>query len=322
MVNEKSVMAVIRAARPSFRNNHDKVAFALHASFLASGYILTATGSPASADNALSATSTDEVGIDHWNELDEYAFVYINPEKGSKKVLVKALALNEKLIVTALADGGSELLHLEINVGDYVDGEQGGNNYSTQFKNLDKLVKSVDKEILSKLDGSSSKAKSSSNAQSLERNQGLRISGEGVPDSSGPQRPPPEFLYPPIHPVGGSDLYPGPGAGMYPPRGDFGGGSMLLGPNDPRWFGGYPGGPGFPGGQPGIPPGARFDPYGPPGVPGFEPNRFIRHQQRPRGPDGIHPDLEHYGSGNGQRPGARGGIHPDLEHFGGRSDFI
>jgi hypothetical protein len=27
----------------------------------------------------------------------------------------------------------------------------------------------------------------------------------------------------------------------------------------------------------GVPPGARFDPYGPPGIPGFEPNRFARY---------------------------------------------
>lgn len=27
----------------------------------------------------------------------------------------------------------------------------------------------------------------------------------------------------------------------------------------------------------GVPPGARFDPYGPPGVPGFEPQRFTRY---------------------------------------------
>ncbi|KAJ0088239.1 hypothetical protein Patl1_31769 [Pistacia atlantica] len=78
------------------------------------------------------------------------------------------------------------------------------------------------------------------------------------------------------------------------------GGSMLIGPDDPRWFGGGIGGePGFFGGQPGVPPGARFDPYGPPGVPGFEPNRFAR---------------------NPRRPG--GGNHPDLEHFPGGSDFI
>ncbi|KAK6290539.1 PREDICTED: probable proteasome inhibitor [Theobroma cacao] len=76
--------------------------------------------------------------------------------------------------------------------------------------------------------------------------------------------------------MGGSDRVPGPGAGMYPTRGDVGGGSMLLGPNDPRWLGGVGGEPGFTGAQPGVPPGARFDPFGPPGVPGFEPNRFVR----------------------------------------------
>ena len=50
---------------------------------------------------------------------------------------------------------------LNFSVGDYV-GENCDNNYSTQLKNLDKLVKSLDSEILIKLDGSS-KASSSSN---------------------------------------------------------------------------------------------------------------------------------------------------------------
>ena len=58
MANEKSVMAVIRAARPTFRNNSDKVAFAVHASFAASGYELVATGPPAFSDSALSSSST------------------------------------------------------------------------------------------------------------------------------------------------------------------------------------------------------------------------------------------------------------------------
>ncbi|KAH7514522.1 probable proteasome inhibitor [Ziziphus jujuba] len=296
MASDKSVMAVIRAARPSFRNNHDKVAFAVHASFLASGFVLTATGPPAFSDTALSSSSTDEVGIDQWNELDdEYSFVYSNPEKESKKVLVKCLVMNDKLIVDALANGDSEPVHLEINVGDYVV-ENGGSNYSAQYKSLDKLVENLDAEILSKLDGSR-KTNFSSNPRSAEtsdRPQSVIIEpGPGVPESSG-------IVYPPIHPGGGSDLFPGPGAGMYPSRGDVGSGSMLVGPHDPRWFGGV-GEPGFSGGLPGVPPGARFDPYGPPGVPGFEPNRFIRNPPR--------------------RPGG-GGTHPDLEHFGGDSDFI
>lgn len=58
----------------------------------------------------------DEVSVDHWNELnDEYAFVYANSEKeGLKKVLVKCLVMNGKLLVHALSQGFKEPLHLEI----------------------------------------------------------------------------------------------------------------------------------------------------------------------------------------------------------------
>uniref|UniRef100_A0A2P2Q6A6 PI31 proteasome regulator C-terminal domain-containing protein n=1 Tax=Rhizophora mucronata TaxID=61149 RepID=A0A2P2Q6A6_RHIMU len=105
-------------------------------------------------------------------------------------------------------------------------------------------------------------------------------------------------VHPPVTSICHSDLFPGPGAGVYPTRGDCGsGGSMHLGPNDLRWFDGMDGQPGFPGGQPGVPPGARFDPYGPPRVPGFEPGRFARNPWRP--PGGTHPDLEHFGGGPG-----------------------
>lgn len=294
MATEKSVMAVIRASRPSFRNAHDKVAFAVHAAFISSGYLLTATGNPAFSETALSSTSTDEVGIERWNELqDDYAFVYFNPEKGSKKVLVKCLVMNDKLLVAALADGASEPIHLEINVEDCV-AENGGTNYSGQFKNLDKLVKTLDKDILSKLDSSSDKPTSSETRPGQRQN--LNEPGMGVAEPQHPQTYPAGLVYPPVNPIGGSDLFPGPGAGMYPTRGDFGSGSMLLGPNDPRWFGGVGGDPSFPGGQPGVPPGARFDPYGPPGVPGFEPNRFTRMPRRPGG--GTHPDLQHFGTGS------------------------
>lgn len=46
------------------------------------------------------------------------------------------------------------------SVGDHV-GENGGSNYSTQFKNLEKLVKSLETQVLTKLDGSSSVSSSS-----------------------------------------------------------------------------------------------------------------------------------------------------------------
>ncbi|KAG8504182.1 hypothetical protein CXB51_002616 [Gossypium anomalum] len=301
MSNERSVMAVIRAARPSFRNDTDKIAFAVHATFLSSGFVLTAVGPNALAENVISSPSTDEVGIDNWNQFeDHYAFVYANPEKGSNKVLVKCLLMNGKLLVDALAHGSSQPVHLEIDISNYV-GENGNGNYSAQYKNLDKLVSNLDKEVISKLYGTVSTSGLSSNPSGLETGSRRNVNGDGVRinEPPGPQPHPSGVVIPPVNPVGGSDLFPGPGAGMYPTRGDFGGGDMLLGPNDPRWFGGLGGDHGFPGAQPGVPPGARFDPYGPPGVPGFEPNRFIRNPPR--------------------RPG--GGTHPDLEHFGG-GDFI
>lgn len=300
MASEKSVMAVIRASRPSFRNSSDKLAFVVHASFLASGYVLTATGPPAYSDTAFTSPSTDDVGIDRWNELeDDYAFVYANPEKGSKKVLVKCLVMNDKLLVDALAEGGSEPVHLEINVGDYVEENQ-GTNYSAHYKNLEKLVMNLDSEILSKLEGTSSTGTSSNKPSGSETREGSRHINEpgvGIAEPRGRQPYPMGPLYPPVNPIGGSDLFPGPGAGVYPTWGDpSGGGGMLLGPNDPRWFGGSGGGMGFPGAPPGVPPGARFDPFGPPGVPGFEPDRFVRHPRRPG--NGAHPDLQQFGNGS------------------------
>lgn len=57
----------------------------------------------------------DEVGIEQWNELDDdYGFVYSNSEKGSKKVLVKCVVLNDKLLVDALREGDPEPAHIEI----------------------------------------------------------------------------------------------------------------------------------------------------------------------------------------------------------------
>ncbi|KAG6603621.1 putative proteasome inhibitor, partial [Cucurbita argyrosperma subsp. sororia] len=279
MVNEQSVMAVIRATRPTFRNDNDKVAFAVHAIFLASGCVLTATGPPAFTDAAFSSPSKDEISIEGWNELeDEYAYVYANLEKDSnwKKVIVKCLVMNGKLLIDALTDENSEPLHLEIDVEDIVN-PNGGSNYSTQYRNLDTLVKRLGSGILSKLGGSSKATTSNpARAESESSERSSVVVNKPIPELPGPLLDPSGVVIPPINPLGGGDLFPGPVAGMYPTGGGFSGdGSMLLGPNDPRWLGTGKG-PGFEGGQPGVPPGARFDPYGPPGVPGFEPFRFAR----------------------------------------------
>ncbi|KAI3742200.1 hypothetical protein L1987_59880 [Smallanthus sonchifolius] len=238
MATEQSVLAVIRASRPNFRNSADKVAFSIHSIFLASGLNLNATGPPAFTDDSLAAPFSDEAGIEGWNEVeDNYAFVYSSPKDDSKKVLVKCLVMNNQLFVDALASASSNPVHLEINIDDFA-GESDDTKYSSQFKNLGKLVDSINKGVLNKLNGSSA-ASASSNTSSERKTQDTAI------DRDHPSR----VVMPPVFPsVGGGDLYPQPPAGMYPTRGGFGDGGMLVGPNDPRFFGGGVGGRmGFPG---------------------------------------------------------------------------
>ncbi|OAY63634.1 putative proteasome inhibitor [Ananas comosus] len=304
MATESSAMAVIRASRPFFRNSHDKVAFAVHASFLAAGYSLAAAGKSAFTDHLPSGE--EEVGIDGWNELeDRYAFVYFKNEKGVKKrVLVKCLAIGDKLAVDVLNLEGEqkEPLHLQINVKDYLsdDGVDQPRNYGDMYKDLKGFVESLKSSVLDKLEDGyerklNAKVETSSSSRSYEGpdiDLNTPESVVGVPAED--QRQPPNIVYPPVPPFDYNDAIPGPGAGFYPNRGPGIGGDMLVGPNNPIFF--PPGGrPDTLGGLPGVPPGARFDPIGPPDVPGFEPGRFVRRQRRPGG--GTHPDLEFFQQG-------------------------
>ncbi|BFI43036.1 proteasome inhibitor subunit 1 (PI31) [Marchantia polymorpha subsp. ruderalis] len=303
MATAASVLGVLRAARPAFRSAHDRVSFVVHSAFLASGYSLTAVGSAAGAtfpSSAASATEETEVGIEGWNELDgSYAFQYSDGSQAGlcKSVIVKCTAIGDLLMVDAapLSDADTPY-SLEIKVNDYtVDSMT--SNYGQQYTNLEGLVDRLNSSIISKLSSSAGETSSDTKSPSAQ------------PEREREVRPPPRisiledpprpggFQYPEIPAYGGNDLLPGLGAGIFAPRRDVGvgvGGTMLVGPNDPRWgrvgIGGQPpvGGPN----PPGVPPGARFDPFGPPGVPGFEPNRFIMDPRRP--PGGSHPDLEHF----------------------------
>ncbi|KAJ6800588.1 putative proteasome inhibitor isoform X1 [Iris pallida] len=284
MATEESVMAIIRASRPSFRSPSDKVAFAVHAAFMAAGYSLVATGKNAFAEHL--PTDGEEVGTEGWNELDDsYGFVYSKSENGSNKlVLVKCLAIGDALVVDVLnmKEENKEPLHLQINVKDHTS--DGKSNYREMFKNLKGLLENLNAGVIKQLDPVVKSASPSTGADISER----RKSNVPAESSAGRQDLREGIVYPPIPSPGYSDLLPGAGAGVFPTRLPGSGGGMLIGPNDPSWFdrGEIP----AHGRIPGVPPGARFDPYGPPGVPGFEPERFIRHPRRPGG--GTHPDLE------------------------------
>nr|GMC99658.1 probable proteasome inhibitor [Ipomoea batatas] len=283
---------VIRASRPTFRNPYDKVAFAVHASCLASGFVLLATGRSAFSGDPFSLPFAGEVGIDHWNDFgNNYGFIYSTPEGPSKKVIIRCLVLNGKLLIGALWEGASAHLHLELNVQDYV--ENGGANYDSQYKNFGKLVEEINKEILSK--GSPSTNSLSSEKGGIRDNvdrRGAESNYSYQPSGSVP----PGYAVLPIPAFGGSGIFPATGPGVYstspispapgpvvyPTRYSGGYEGMLLGPSYARFLTGISGDPRLPRGAQGIPPGGRFDPFGPPDVPGSEPGVFSRDPTRRR----------------------------------------
>lgn len=111
-INEQSVMGVIRAARPTFRNAHDKVAFVIHSSFLASGFTLHATGPSAFTDDALYSSSTGTQRQMFKFSLFFYYFLFLGlrKEERSKNLIERmgpqlfVVILTLPLIIIGVAD--------------------------------------------------------------------------------------------------------------------------------------------------------------------------------------------------------------------------
>ncbi|KAG0631517.1 hypothetical protein M758_1G260200 [Ceratodon purpureus] len=295
MATAGAVLGVIRASRATLRSTVDRAAFAVHAAFLAAGYSLVATGNKANSTTSSGREDESEVGIDGWDEMNgAYAFRYSGTGQTDllPTVTVKCMAMGDSLMVDAVGKDSDTPVHVEIKASRYaVDGDAGP--YNQQYTNLEGLVNLVNSSILGKLSPKKEKTPAPTQEHTGEGRRAPERGSSLIDDrqrSGGPG-----FSYPQVPGYDGSDLYPTAGAGVFGPGGNpFGGPGMLVGPNDPRWGPvglPRPGHPGIGGGVPGVPPGARFDPYGPPGVPGFEPNRFTRDSRRP---PGGHPDMEHF----------------------------
>eukprot|EP00899_Mesostigma_viride_P002873 jgi/Mesvir1/12587/Mv10335-RA.1 len=310
MASPSAVLAVIRAARPNFRSRHDKLAFAIHACYSCEGLRLVALGDAGVEEaqrRSETGASLEEVSLEGWNSDDDsYAFLY-EPESDYKKkghILVKCLVMGSQLVAHGLAlqkSASSSAQSLpqavELSVDEFASDEK---DLTKGYVNFDKLVQTIKSRlvdpVLGPATGTSQPGKQ--NEQERARSPPRAAREPAIPLPS--REPDAGFLVDrnPMRGVGRDDFLPGgigplPGMGL-PVPGGFGG--TQVGPNHPMFHMRIPGNadmPGYPMRPPNMPPGARFDPYGPPGVPGFEPGRFGGEGRR-RG--GFHPDLEQPGS--------------------------
>ncbi|XP_037450576.1 probable proteasome inhibitor [Triticum dicoccoides] len=283
MVTAEAAMAVLRAARPVFRGAHDGIAFAANAAFLADGYSLCAAG-PAALEDRLPSDEV-EVGFEGWNSMYNcYAFLYSKEEGKKKCILMECLGIADLLAINArdLEAQHKKPCNVHINVKDFFSEEQ-TRNYKDLYKNFTDFINILNLSLLAELNGNDAAAAQNPNVESSSSIN--RYFYAGITEPAG-------LIYPPIVPVGHDDTFPVPGVGFYPHSGGTGG-SMHVGPNDPRFF---PTNPSTPFGDLGsVPPGGRYDPIGPPDVPGFEPSRFVRHSSPSGG--STHPDLEFFQQG-------------------------
>ena len=298
MASPSAVLAVVRTARPALRNSADALVFALHASLSCEGFVLVATGEEAQRD--LLGDSLHEAPVAGWNSLpDEYAFRYTSEAafpRGGRQYLLKALALGSKLLVDVAAPAPAPTAHLELRrasqgrwvwpcfamltrvaahrVSDFTTGKLEG-DYQSVYVNLGSLVSRMKEVLLPALTGQASSGNSilAAGAAQQPGRAGIAaeprgcappecIAGWASPDTHAFRIRRPPSQWPDMRGVGDEDRFPH-GLPVLPALGPFGpgtgGGGMLVGPHHP----GFHEPPNHIGPRPpGMPPEARFDPFG------------------------------------------------------------
>lgn len=291
---ELRVLGTIKERQPALRNEFDAVVAVLHCVMRELGFICTALGEKAVSDEEFDK----QVFPDGWNQSrDSYSFQYKHTQS-TMTFFLKCLLMNDKLLVHGLAKENNTVYSLELNVKEFVNEKSALDNPDTLFKDVQKLVSLFKIHISSKLLPHLNKP-GYEDAPPQAQQTATQQTQQPQQPQQGPRRDPlaepPRNPYPhgmpgydplrvpgsgrlPQFGVGYGDMFPPPIPGMRMP-GDMGG--NLIGPGHPGFgprvndpYATDPFGVGGPNRLPrgAVPPGARFDPFGPPSRPGFPPN--------------------------------------------------
>lgn len=203
-----------------------------------------------------------------WNNQGElYKLRYL---RGRELYILTALQTQEMALFNLLNVQSQEVTNVQLNVGETVKGRTG--NLTEVVNDAPKVLKKIEEELLTAKAEQEKRKREEERQREREQSpprrnplledRGIGIN-RGIPDPFSVGRGDLD----PLGRLGGGMLFPGPGQGHFPPPGGF---------RDPGFgiLGGLP--PGA------VPPGARFDPFGP--LPSNPPSRG-----RPRN----NPDNDH-----------------------------
>eukprot|EP01084_Bolivina_argentea_P119008 211077_1 len=258
-------MEALKKYSPQYTHLNDTLAFVVHLSFLTENCKLIGLHEEQYLDDLGSIPQG-------WNKSDEiYQFRYIlkadkkeeQKEDKQKKntILVKILSMDKnQLLITAIKQGSNDVYTLEININDHIDVAKASktlNDYPSYYKDIDGLLLLLNDQITNKVLPHKKKPQK-----------------EEKKDKQKAQNDPDPLIFPDPNPGRNPLLIGGgrPGIGGVPfGRGDMdpfggGGGGNLMGPNQINQQWRNRNDPNDPNGNrpnPLVPPGARFDPFGP-----------------------------------------------------------
>eukprot|EP01102_Stenamoeba_stenopodia_P006750 TRINITY_DN1881_c0_g1_i1.p1 TRINITY_DN1881_c0_g1~~TRINITY_DN1881_c0_g1_i1.p1 ORF type:complete len:317 (+),score=46.20 TRINITY_DN1881_c0_g1_i1:91-1041(+) len=273
---EKAVQAIVDN-KPTFRNKRDALALLIHCLLKQKGFRLVGY-----TEEETLPESADVDCPPGWNnERDSYSFRYKH-NQSSLTFMFKLLVLGDALLIHCMTLEDSKIQSIEVKISDFINPTADLTNYSNLYQNVKRLYDNLQVDILNKVaPGLGKEGYEPGPVQQTD----LRD------NTSRTQRPPlhfdtplagerPGYVHPPRFPMPGvmGPFAPiAPGGPGYPDPDGYG---NLIGPHhpgfgmqirDPRY--GYDDGsgmyPGIPGRLPpgAVPPGARFDPFGPTGGP-------------------------------------------------------
>ncbi|CAH1774476.1 unnamed protein product [Owenia fusiformis] len=217
----------------------------------------------------------------NWSESqDVYSLLY-QPSTGNDTHILKVVRMDNTLLVHLMRTSDESVSSITLNVDDYTTDDL--STFESVYKDISKLERLFKKELIDTLSPQEPQGSQASNAQADRSHPRREEDPLRVPPRHGDRQPP--DWGEPSNPfsIGRGDLDPlagGRGGGMLmdPSRGGF----PLGGGMNPDI--GLPGPARLPRGA--VPPGARFDPFGPP-PPDLVPSG------EPRGGHRVGPDNDH-----------------------------
>ncbi|XP_033726461.1 proteasome inhibitor PI31 subunit-like [Pecten maximus] len=266
------------SVREKLKSPQDAIITTLHWSLVSNGYKCIGVGETASESD-----SQTELLPTGWNESqDLYTLRYRQEGQPSTVYMLKVIRIDNDLLVNFMNVGNETVVNLNIRTRDFTTGNL--TSFDSAFQNLNELCSQFKREILdavlkgdNKNVSTSQVSRSSQERRSQERSRSYEEEYDPLRIPSRrphmPQRPPDWSDPGDPFSIGRADLDPlGRGGGMrFDP---FRGNRPGMRP-DPNAGLPHPLPPGA------VPPGARFDPFGPPGGPGQRPGPDPDHELPP-----------------------------------------